>query len=84
MSYESKAEPIKLGYLMDFRLPPFYPQEMRDDLTRPFDLVFGEGLARAGIRVCPCPEHIAGMRGCGMHHDRPGHAEACDAKSDRG
>ena len=44
MSYESKAEPIKLGYLMDFRLPEMYPQEMRDDLTQPFDLVFNEGL----------------------------------------
>jgi branched-chain amino acid transport system substrate-binding protein len=44
MSYESTAQPIKLGYLMDFKLPPFYPQEMRDDLTRPFDLVFGDGL----------------------------------------
>jgi len=46
MSYESTAQPIKLGYLMDFRLPDNYPQEMRDDLTRPFDLVFGEGLKR--------------------------------------
>jgi ABC-type branched-subunit amino acid transport system substrate-binding protein len=44
MSYESKAQPIKVGYLMDFRLPDMYPQEMRDDLTQPFDLVFGEGL----------------------------------------
>ena len=44
MSYESTAEPIKLGYLMDFRLPPFYPQAMRDDFARPFDLVFREGL----------------------------------------
>jgi branched-chain amino acid transport system substrate-binding protein len=43
VSYESKAEPIKLGYLMDFRLPEMYPQEMRDDLTRPFDLVFEAG-----------------------------------------
>ena len=43
MSYESKAEPIKLGYLMDFRLPEMYPQEMRDDFTQPFDLVFNEG-----------------------------------------
>ncbi|MGB8407076.1 MAG: ABC transporter substrate-binding protein [Mycobacterium sp.] len=40
MSYESSAEPIKIGYLMDFRLPENYPQELRDDLTRPFDLVF--------------------------------------------
>jgi len=44
MSYESTAEPIKLGYLMDFRLPPFYPQEMRHDFARPFELVFNEGL----------------------------------------
>ena len=25
MSYESTAEPIKLGYLMDFRLPAVLP-----------------------------------------------------------
>lgn len=40
MSYESSAEPIKLGYLFDFRLPNGYPKAMRDDLTQPFDLVF--------------------------------------------
>jgi hypothetical protein len=45
LSYESKAEPIKLGYLFDFLLPPYYPKEMRDDLTRTFELVFREGLA---------------------------------------
>ena len=43
MSYESTAEPIKVGYLMDFRLPEFYPQEMRDDFGQPFELVFDEG-----------------------------------------
>ncbi len=43
MSYESTAQPIKIGYLMDFRLPPGYPPEMRNDLVRPFELVFGEG-----------------------------------------
>jgi branched-chain amino acid transport system substrate-binding protein len=43
MSYESTAEPIKIGYLMDFRLPEFYPQEMRDDFSQPFELVFDEG-----------------------------------------
>ena len=32
VSYESSAEPIKLGYLFDFKLPDGYPQEMRDDL----------------------------------------------------
>ena len=49
MSYESRAEPIKLGYLFDFRLPDGYPQEKRDDLVRPFELVFGEGLQRGMI-----------------------------------
>src|SRR5262245_12234300 len=42
MTYESNALPIKVGYLMDFRLPEFYPQEMRDDFNRPFDLVFDQ------------------------------------------
>src|SRR6516162_6106417 len=44
MSYESTAEPIRVGYLMDFKLPANYPQVLRDGLTRPFDLVFSEGL----------------------------------------
>jgi ABC-type branched-subunit amino acid transport system substrate-binding protein len=44
MSYESTAEPIKIGYLMDFRLPDLYPQEMKDDLSLPFELVFGEAV----------------------------------------
>src|SRR5262245_46814466 len=48
VSYESTAEPIKLGYLFDFKLPDGYPQEMRDDLVRPFELVFAEGL-RQGV-----------------------------------
>jgi ABC-type branched-subunit amino acid transport system substrate-binding protein len=48
MAYESSAEPIKLGYLFDFRLPEGYPQEMREDLTQAFELVFEEGLA-AGV-----------------------------------
>ena len=49
MSYESSAEPIRLGYLFDFRLPDGYPQEQRDDLVQPFELVFDEGLARGVI-----------------------------------
>ena len=44
MAYESTAEPIKLGYLFDFKLPDGFPREMRDDLTRPFELVFRQGL----------------------------------------
>lgn len=44
MSYVSSAEPIKIGYLMDFRLPPDYPQTMREDLIKPFEIVFAEAL----------------------------------------
>jgi branched-chain amino acid transport system substrate-binding protein len=49
VSYESDAEPIKLGYLFDFRLPDGYPEEMRADLTRSFELVFEEGLEQGII-----------------------------------
>jgi branched-chain amino acid transport system substrate-binding protein len=49
MGYESTAQPIKIGYLMDFVLPEGYPQEMRDDLTRPFDLIFDEGVKQGII-----------------------------------
>ena len=40
MSYESSAEPIKIGYLMDFLLPEGFPKTYFEDLTQPFDLVF--------------------------------------------
>jgi ABC-type branched-subunit amino acid transport system substrate-binding protein len=49
MSYERTAEPIKLGYLFDFRLPEYYAKEMRDDLTQTFQLVFKEGLEQRVI-----------------------------------
>jgi len=49
VSYESSVEPIKLGYLFDFRLPEGYPQERRDDLVQPFELVFSEGLRQGMI-----------------------------------
>jgi len=48
VSYESNAQPIKLGYLFDFKLPQGYPTEMRDDLTQTFEFVFEEGL-RQGL-----------------------------------
>lgn len=44
MAYESAAEPIKLGYLFDFKLPDAYPAEMRADLAQSFELVFAQGL----------------------------------------
>jgi len=49
VSYESSAEPIKLGYLFDFKLPEGYPDESRLDLIRPFELVFRQGLERGMI-----------------------------------
>jgi ABC-type branched-subunit amino acid transport system substrate-binding protein len=49
VSYESTAEPIKLGYLFDFRLPDAYPKQARDDLTLPFELVFKQGRERGLI-----------------------------------
>jgi len=49
VSYESSAEPIKLGFLFDFKLPEGYPQEARDDLVRPFELVFSQGLEQGLI-----------------------------------
>jgi ABC-type branched-subunit amino acid transport system substrate-binding protein len=48
VSYESTAEPIKLGYLFDFKLPESFPADMRDDLVAPFRLVFEQGL-RDGV-----------------------------------
>lgn len=49
MAYESDAEPIKLGYLFDFKLPEMYPDEARDDLVQTFELVFKQGLERGII-----------------------------------
>ena len=46
MSYESSAEPIKIGYLMDFLLPEGFPKTYFEDLTQPFDLVFKRGRTR--------------------------------------
>src|SRR6201992_1237484 len=44
MSYESTAEHIKVGYLMDFTLPPGFPEELKTSFTRTFDLVFEEAV----------------------------------------
>jgi ABC-type branched-subunit amino acid transport system substrate-binding protein len=49
VAYESAAEPIRLGYLFDFKLPDSFPQSMREDLVRPFELVFADGLERGVI-----------------------------------
>src|SRR6185436_271870 len=49
MSYESTAEPVKIGYLMDFLLSDDFPQHYRDDLTIPFDMVFEKAMAEGII-----------------------------------
>jgi ABC-type branched-subunit amino acid transport system substrate-binding protein len=49
VSYESTAEPIKLGYLFDFKLPEGFPEESRKDLVLPFELVFKQGLEQGMI-----------------------------------
>jgi branched-chain amino acid transport system substrate-binding protein len=49
MSYESTAEPIKIGYLMDFTLPPGFPPEMKSDFTQVFDIVFDEAVEQGLI-----------------------------------
>ena len=48
MSYESTANPIKVGYLMDFVLPAEFPQDRRLDLTQSLELIFERG-HRAGV-----------------------------------
>jgi len=49
VSYESTAEPIRIGYLMDFKLPESFPKTYREDLTIPFDMVFGKALEEGVI-----------------------------------
>ena len=34
MSYESTAEPIKVGYLMDFTLPPGFPEVLQASFSQ--------------------------------------------------
>jgi len=49
MSYESHAEPIKLGILMDWVVPEDHPKERLDDFFLPFELVFREGMEQGVI-----------------------------------
>jgi len=49
MSYERTAQPIRLGYLFDFRLPDDYPEAKRQDMLGSLALVFREGLERGQI-----------------------------------
>ena len=49
VSYESHAEPIKLGILADWVVPEDHPKERLDDFFLPFELVFKEGLEQGVI-----------------------------------
>ena len=49
MSDESSAQPIKIGYLMDFLLPEGFPKTYFEDLTQPFDLVFKQAVEQGVI-----------------------------------
>ena len=44
MAFESQAEPIKLGVLMDWVVPDDHPKERLDDFFLPLELVFKQGL----------------------------------------
>src|SRR6201990_3348032 len=44
MSYESTAEPIKVGYLVGFTLPTGFPEDLIASFTRTFDMVFEEAV----------------------------------------
>jgi ABC-type branched-subunit amino acid transport system substrate-binding protein len=44
VSYESHADPIKLGILMDWVVPEDHPKERLDDFFLPFRVVFDDGL----------------------------------------
>lgn len=49
MSYESHADPIKLGILADWIVPEDHPKERLEDFFLPFELVFKEGLEQGVI-----------------------------------
>jgi hypothetical protein len=50
MGYESTAEPIKIGYLMDFLLPEGFPQTYFEDLTQPFEGCLAGPVRRGATR----------------------------------
>ena len=62
MSYETSAQPIRVGYLFDFVLPETFPATMRDDLTRPFHLVF-EDAVKQGVLDRPVEIHYREVEG---------------------
>ncbi len=49
MSYESEAQPIKIGVMMDFKLPGGFSEVLWEDFWAPFDIVFEDGRTRGLI-----------------------------------
>ena len=49
MSYESHADPIKLGILMDWVVPDDHPKERLEDFFLPLELVFKDGVEQGMI-----------------------------------
>lgn len=49
MSYESEAQPIKLGILFDFLLPGGFPDDLWQDFCLPLEMIFEEGRERGRI-----------------------------------
>ena len=67
MSYDTTAEPITIGYLMDFTLLPGFPEEMKADFTRRKSMT-RRGITKRTVRREPtgsgsCPP---GRAGCPM------------------
>jgi hypothetical protein len=67
VSYESTAEPIKVGYLMDFTLPPGFADEMKADFTQCFDVVFDEAVEQG---LLDRPVQMIQGTGHQRHRDR--------------
>ena len=72
--YESDANPIKLGYLMDFALPEEFPEDKRLDLTQSLELIFERGYRDGRHRPS------GGDRLQGGRRPAEGLGQACDRR----
>jgi hypothetical protein len=63
MVFESHAEPIKLGVLMDWLVPEDHPKERLEDFFLPLELVFKQGLEDG---VIDRPVELVVRQTCGL------------------